>query len=381
MDILLSHTSALEAIRSWDVSRASAGATAEIPARLPVAHELRSLIDGSPRLGRLSRPLHLLAAGGRGRRRTRLVHEHMQGEPLPQGSVLRLEPGILCASPELVCVQMAPSLTQLELVVLLSELMGLYAVSPGQEDGMVQRSNPLMSPEGLLRTLDGLGARRGVRQVRMALAMACVRSGSPRETKLFLRLSLGQELGGAGLHVLSMNDSLEVRRIHDKMRVGIRKPDILIAGPSAPGQLRKVVAVEYYGRQHDKPARLAQDVARSNELQAIDVVEFIVRREQYGDFEYMDGLIDTIREKLGVSRPALSEEQSRDYRRRRLALCAELELIDGVNWKGLERARGQGGGADDGEAGGGVGSGAGEAAVDEGPGSWDVVPVDAYEIY
>ena len=379
MDILLSHTSALEAIRGWDITRASAEVVAEIPACLPVARELRSLIDGSPRLSRLSRPLHLLAAGGRGRRRTRLVHAHMQGEPLPQGSILRLEPGVLCASPELVCVQMAPSLTQLELVVLLCELMGLYAIAPGQEDGMVQRSSPLMSPEGLLRVLDSLGARRGVRQVRRALAMACVRSGSPRETKLFLRLSLGRELGGAGLHVLSMNDSLEVRRIHDKMRGGIRKPDLLIAGPSVPGQPRKVVAVEYYGRQHDKPARLAQDVARSNELQAIDVVEFIVRREQYGDFGYMEGLIDTIREKLGVSRPALSGEQSRDYRQRRLALYAELELIDGVNWKGLERARSQGDGeAGDREAGDGE---AGEVAVDEGPGDWDVVPVDAYEIY
>lgn len=362
MDILLSHISALEALRIWDIPRSSDEAEREIPALVPTARELRPIIERNPSLGRLSMPLHLLATGGRGRRRTNLVHAHMQGEPLPRGSILRLEPGVLCVSPELVCVQMAPSLTQLELVVLLSELMGLYAIVPGEKDGMIQRTKPLMSPEGLLRTLDGLGTRRGVRQVRRALAMACVRSGSPRETKLFLRLSLRRELGGAGLNVLSMNDSIEVRRVHDRMRVGIRKPDILIAGPSVSGQPRKIVAVEYYGKRHDEPARLAQDAARSNELQAIDVVEFIVRREQYGDLDYMDGLVDVIREKLGVPRPGLTQEQSRDYRQRRAALHSELERIDGVHWTGLERARER-------EV-----ADAMEADQD----CWEVVPVDAY---
>lgn len=362
MDILLSHTSALEALRIWGIPRSSDEAEQEVPSLVPVARELRPIIEGSPVLSRLSMPLHLLATGGRGRRRTKLVHAHMQDEPLPGGSILRLGPGVLCASPELVCVQMAPSLTQLELVILLSELMGLYAIAPGEKDGMVQRAKPLMSPEGLLRTLDELGTRRGVRQVRRALAMACVCSGSPRETKLFLRLSLRRELGGAGLNVLSMNDSIEVRRIHDRMRVGIRKPDILIAAPSVSCRPRKVVAVEYYGRRHDEPVRLAQDVARSNELRAIDVVEFIVRREQYGDLDYMDGLVDVIREKLGVPRLRLTQEQSRDYRQRRVALYRELERIDGIHWTGLERARER-------EA---------ADAMEAEQGCWEEVPVDAY---
>lgn len=180
-----------------------------------------------------------------------------------------------------------------------------------------------------MRILEALGTHRGVRQVREALHLACVMSGSPRETKLSLRLALPPALGGYGLNVLSMNEPVEVRRIRDRMQTGIRKPDILIGGPITEGR-RVVAAVEYNGRVHDEPAQLASDADRTNELTRMGIPEFIVRREQYRDLDYMDGLAAGIRERLGLPEPRPSSARTRELRRRRFELYRELELIDGV---------------------------------------------------
>lgn len=362
MDVLLTHTTALEALRTWGVQGLIEGdqcSVLEVPTRVVREVELRELIDSSALLQSLSTPLHLLSSGTRASRRTRLVHEHLQRDSLPRGSIVRLAPGVRCVSPEHLAVQMSFSLTLLELTVLLSELLGLYAICPTSEKGMYQRERPLMTPESLLVHLDALGPRKGTRLVRRALAMACVRSGSPRETKLSLRLSLRPELGGYGLSILSMNEPVEVRRIHDRMKKGMRRPDILIAGPEQPGRGRRVAAVEYNGRDHDAPQQIAEDARRTNELVAVGIPEFVVRREQYDDLDYMDGLVDRIREKIGLPRQVRGVELSTRLRRLRWELYTELEQIDGVTWKGRERERTRRVAA---------------AAADE----WDVVPLDAY---
>lgn len=360
MDILLSHTTALEALRTWGVQElidGDKGAVLEVPARVCREEKLLDLIGSNPLLESLATPLHLLSSRTRASRRTRLVHEHLQRDPLPRGSIIRLAPGVCCVSPEQLAVQMSFSLTLLELTFLLSELLGLYAICPLHEKGMYQRERPLMTPESLLAHLEALGPRKGTRLVRRALAMACVRSGSPRETKLSLRLSLRPELGGYGLSVLSMNEPIEVQRIHDRLQTGTRRPDILISGPERPGRERRVAAVEYNGCDHDAPRQIAEDARRTNELVAVDIPEFIVRREQYGDLDYMDGLVERIREKLDLPRPARTAERSKRFRRLRWELYVELERIDGITWRGRERERMRR-----------------EAAASRG----DAVPVDAY---
>lgn len=82
-----------------------------------------------------------------------------------------------------------------------------------------------------------------------------------------------------------------------------------------------------------------------------------MRREQYGDLDYMDGLVERIREKVGLPRQVRGVELSARLRRLRWELYLELERIDGVSWEGRERERERRGVAVDG---------------------WDVVPVDAY---
>ena len=360
MDGILSHETALEVLRRRDLrGRVARGErpAIEAPPLAPRRDELLARIEGSPVLRGISLPLDLLVSSDGGRVRTALSRAHLQRAPLPAGSVVRLAEGVFCTAPEQLAVQMAPRLTMLELAVLLSELMGTYSIDADLEDGMSQRLVPLMTREGLLAHLDALGSRPGVLRVRRAAAMACVGSGSPRETKLSMRFGLKPAHGGHHLNVLSMNEPLEVRRIIGSMRAGVRKPDLLIGGPEG-----RIVAVEYLGRHHDEPARLVQDANRTNELKAIGVSEYVIRREQYADLDYMDGIADAIRRELGLPRIGLAPDERERRRVRRAELFEELERIDGTHWDGRARERLRAAGAP-------------EPAEADG---WDVVPLSAY---
>ena len=123
---------------------------------------------------------------------------------------------------------MAPRLTQLELIFLLGELLGTYAIAPDLDAGMFNRRVPLTSPELVQAHLEQLGPAPGAAQVRSALAQACVRSNSPYETRLSMRFGLRPGLGGWHLNVLSMNEPLEVRRIVARLGTGVRKPDVFL---------------------------------------------------------------------------------------------------------------------------------------------------------
>lgn len=361
MGILISHNSALEVLRRWELRhRLARGERGDIvlPASAPSAQELADAKRALPLLESLSRPLEILTARGRSGAHSSGIVVHRWSAPLPPGSIIRLADGVACAAPELLAVLMAPSLTDLETVVLLSELMGIYAVAPGMEDGMFQRDVPLTDPSRILSYLAVVGPRPGTRLVRRALTSACVRSGSPRETKLGLRLSLRSGLGGYGLRVVSMNEPVRVCRLDGSFVVGTRRPDLVVTVPgSGDGRF---VAIEYLGSHHNERARLVEDVTRSNELKAAGVSEYLIRSEHYSDLDYMDALIDGIRRELGQPRIGMTRETAARRRALRRSLYEELELIDGVVWRGRERARRR----------------AERLSQEE---AWDLVPVEVYE--
>ena len=324
MDLLLSHISALEVLRRWNLSKRLAQGERCAAAVPPGVGELPSSGGAETLLRGLARPIHVLVSEKNGIVRRQDVRAHLQSDSLPEGSAILVADGLLCSSPELLAVQMAPQLTWLGLVCLLSELVGLYAISPGSKDGMFQREEPLTSPERLWEYLGRLGPRSGARMVGKALAHVCMRSGSPRETKLTLRLALRPGRGGCGLNILSMNEPVTVRRIHDRMSEGVRKPDILIASPDGS----KVVAMEYLGSRHNEPKRLVEDATRTNELKAMGIGEYQIRKEHYDNLAYMDGLVEKIREELGYPRLRLSRQESERRRKLREELHDELELLN-----------------------------------------------------
>ena len=323
------------------------------------------MIERDPVLLDLTLPLELLPRDT-SRSHSRLARPHTISMGL-QGALLRLSPHVLCVPPGHVAIQMAPSLTNLELLCLLSELLGLYAIAPSDPRGMFQRHVTLVTPDDMRSHLDALSGHPGVGRTRWALSHACVNSGSPRETKLALRMGLRPGLGGWNLPVLSMNDPVEVQRIHESMSRGVRKPDILLLAPTTretDGRMPfRGLAFEYDGADHFGERRHAEDVVRHNELAAMGFKEYVIDKSQYRNLPYMDGLMSQARLDLGLPRLGLSRAEAEHRRGLRQRLFERLERITGIEWG--ERQ----------------GTQAGLAPEDIGDQWWrdELVPVDLYE--
>lgn len=335
MKILLSHTASLETLRRYDLRKRLATGercTITVPEEPPTQEELKRLDS----LG-LSGPAELLVNDycHRGSKEPYVLH--VMSTPLPKNSVVAIAPGIWCVSPELLAIQMAKDLTLIELIFLLGELFGTYALSEGIEKGMFTRDAPLTDPERVLALLSKLKAPPGAKKLRRAIRYACVGSASPRETRLSMRLGLPPSLGGYGLKVLSMNEPLEVRRINSKLERGVRKPDVQLKAQAGSKAGFDGVALDYDGEDHITEEGHTHDLIRQNELMAINFKDYGIDKNLYHDLDYMDGLVEQVRQDIGLPKQHFSKEEARKRRAQRKELHDELERIDGFDWSSRVR--------------------------------------------
>ncbi len=164
MEVLLTHTTALEVLRRPDLQRRVVTAqrdAATVPDRAPTRAGMEAMLARSPLLAGLGRPLELLGSSPSARIGNDLVRTHVMSASLPAGSTIEVAFGVRVVSPELLPVLMAPRLTELELIVLLSELLGTYAIDLARQKGMWQRREPLTPPDRIRALLDALGPCEG----------------------------------------------------------------------------------------------------------------------------------------------------------------------------------------------------------------------------
>lgn len=333
MTVAFSHTTALEILRD------PALGPKIVEARAPMA--LDTAIPGTDAIGAALMSIgaypsgenpvevaHLSSSGAHGSE-DKVVHRY--SAELPAGSFLRVNDDVSVASPELLLVQMAFRATGLELTLLACELCGLYALNDGAEFGLAQRQRPLTSKQKILMYLDGISSRLCAHKVREAVDHACEMSGSPRESMLYLRFSLPRRLGGYGVPVLSMNESVELARLGDLFGARRqRKPDLVLSLPDGD---RPGVCVEYAGAPHLGQGRPQLDDLRQNELMAAGFSPYTIWGDQYNSMNYMDDLVDNvIREKLGLARRRPGEKRLAIERAQRDLLLCELNAIDGRTW-------------------------------------------------
>lgn len=338
MSTLLSHTTALEALRSISLKRRlerGERESAPLPESSPSKGDIEAVHDQFPQL---TLPIHVCASRRAHVLSSQLACVHRSRVPLPVGSAIRLSDDVYCSSPEHLVVQMAPSLTRLELIFLLGELLGTYAIAPDSENGMFERRVPLTTRERILTHLDALGPVPGTAQVRSALAEACEGSASPYETRLSMRLGLKPSLGGYHLRVLSMNAPLEVMRIGSALGPGVRRPDVLLGATSVHAPFSGV-SFDYNGGIHKTPEAFKRDARRQNEMLAVNFKNYVLTKALYDDLDYMDDIVALARADLGMNAPHLTRDEAASRRARRAWLHDELELIDGVHWNGRERER------------------------------------------
>lgn len=167
-------------------------------------HEALGLSHGTP--------IHMAVSRAENRRLSPVIRPHVLSLDLPHGSFVEVAEGINVASPELMFVQMAKTLSLVETVQLGYELCGSYATPTSEPTlsgddaarGFVCRK-PLTSQKDILRFIGLASKLRGSRNALRAARFVRDGSASPMETKLALLLCLPRMLGGYGIPFPVMN--------------------------------------------------------------------------------------------------------------------------------------------------------------------------------
>lgn len=347
MEVFLSHITALEIVRRWDsfllMGDAGNASANEPPRDMPDARHVGLLVTAIPALVGATLPLHLLIRGTDRRRRTEEACAHLARPSYPEGSFFSIAPGIWCSTPELIALQMAEFATELELVMLIDELCGLYGIQPRAQSGLVERSLPLTTLARIRSYLDASGQTRGARKLRRALERARERSASPQESRGCHRLEFSPLEGGYGLRVVALNDPVAVERT-DSLFAGsamrVRKPDLMLLSPGDPNGGRtpfRAVAIDYQGRHHRDQTQESDDIVRRNELLACDIKDYEIAKKHYDDRRYMDWLVGRIRRDLGIPEPRLSPKLAAELPALRDDLTHRLAAADGLRWTARRR--------------------------------------------
>ena len=339
MSILLSHISALEALRSPLLSKTSLTTvenTLAAPDSKPAAYELEQAAAILETTG--NRPqdkIEVLVSDRAARMRTHEVSAHIHSGILPPRSVIRLTQDVYCAGPALIAAQLAAEFEDLETIMLLCELLGTYGICKSAPAGMTQRFEPPETKASLSEKLLWLRGMRGVERARTLLRHACSGAASPQEAKTSLRFGLRPGLGGYGIVPTSMNESLITSDFGEVFPNHVRKPDILFLARDGDATMIpfRGVALEYKGRDyHSTPEQMAEDARRRNELLAIGIKDYEIDKLCYDNSIYMDNLAEQIRRDLGRPGQRLCYDESARRRKLRRSLKAKLDAIDGVHW-------------------------------------------------
>lgn len=345
MDIVISHMAALQVIRQPYFTRRLASAElcpTDIPDRLPSASELSEARETLGQLDGIEGELGLLVSDKRGAHACDGVRPHVLSSRLPAGSLVQVAPGVRCASPLLLPLLMAPKLSEVEMLMLLSELMGLFSVANGARKGLVQRDRPMASPDAILYLLDAMGRPMWSAKLGRLVGMAPARAASPPEAQLYLRASGKFARGGYGLLSASLNDPIELAELGgDAPTTRTRKPDLLVSatGKGAAAGVRGA-CLDYMGAEwHSSALAIKNDALRRNELLAAGYVPFEIFSEQFDSIDYMDDLMASVRDVAGLPRRRMTRARAASERAAREELWARLRAVDMQAWTSRDDLR------------------------------------------
>lgn len=131
---------------------------------------------------------------------------------LPEDALVQVDPSLYFVCPELIVLQMTARLDIPQLVQLIMELCGRYALAPTESiQGRSQyQIPPVTTINRIERYASLVRARGGAKKLQQALGLALEGSASPGETKVAMMMSFPPELGGYGFPKPMLNASVTV---------------------------------------------------------------------------------------------------------------------------------------------------------------------------
>jgi hypothetical protein len=269
----------------------------------------------------LTLPIHLLVAKNVPRWQTDDRRQHYAAEPLPEGSFVRVEPGLLLSSPEHIVLQSASKLDALHLAWLASELCALYSIHP-TIPGELLPAFPVTSRARLqayLANAAEVGAY-GAKKALAAMPYVLEGAASPRELSLALNMTLPRSMGGYALPKPLLNCRIDVDK---RIRTAYGK-DHFTVDACWVGQ--KLV-VEYDSDAfHLDPKRRAHDNDRRAMLGEMGYRVLPISSKQQDALVLSDNAFRRLGKLLGVK--DRSGESRYDWQARRSALRRTLRELE-----------------------------------------------------
>lgn len=290
MKAVISHASALEYWRTVSTLR------------LPQPSPSRALMPGerlpndeAARLRAqhgLTSPVHVLVSKHQRCSDTAHVTFHTRNDPLPLGSLARIEKDVFVVMPEYVIVQAAVEASFPQLVDLCYEFCGTYTPSanPSPKDFNQRPETSIQKIESYLSRASSL---HGVRLARRAIRYALPGSASVAETTLSMLFTLPYMNGGCSLSRPKLNYRIDPGcRARRNVSQDYYKCDLFWEKAS--------LAVEYESNLcHTGAERIAKDSQRRDELAGMGVTVVTITARQLFNLQAFNKAAQTIAQLLG----------------------------------------------------------------------------------
>ena len=324
MEMILSHVSALQFLRTPPVVHQMYGSYPDISSR----SAKRALIRAPAPYGSISLPLHVLVANPSEAYRGRSYMTHTWSMPMPPEALIDTEYGVTVTSPLFTIQCLSPRLSIAQVTMLLYEMAGTFSVyrPVSRIRSCLQRLvdagrlpsvggwRPMIGLDGQLRDLwrrpplveladlnrhivaaSGLyGAKRlasGARDVHGVAA-------SPFEVQVAMLLGLPRARGGFGLGPFEHNKRIafsgRARTLSDK---GVCYGDLYVEGV----QGHQPVLIECQGSAYHGLSNASSDDNRAMALQSMGITVVRLRQEQIVNPRRLSSTAGFIAELLGKS--------------------------------------------------------------------------------
>ena len=264
-------------------------------------------------------PVHVLAASKWKRKSTEAVCRHsFSGDP-PGGLFATADENVLVVSPELCLLQLASTLSPVDLAWVGYELCGTYAcptACPAQTRFGCEVATTPARLRSFERKAQGL---KGVKRFRRSLPHILPDSASPMESLLAMLLTLPYAYGGY---------SLSKPQLNIRINPGKRGMGLVNQGHYICDLFWKDarLAVEYdSNRFHTGAEKIAEDSRRRNDLAALGIAVVTVTSDQIFDPRQMDKVAGTLAKRLGERIDPRDESYPRRQAELRQRLFSRLE--------------------------------------------------------
>ena len=335
MDIIISHKSALEywrLPRNGEIDDAARSRRKGVPSGVPGIADLHSVMPSG-----LSYPVNLMVNNQNAKWNSKIARRRVYAGRVPDQCFVRIGDGVSVSSPEFCFFQMAEELPLVKLIELGCELCGTYSLPandedrnklnsassqehdghdamtlyPGMDFGSVRkraggpgkkaetaprgfRNRPaLTSTKALKAFTSHMEGVKGRKKAARALRYIAGGSASPRETILFMLLTLPYKLGGYGLPMPAFNRQINLGKMQKKSRgKAYYKCDLFWAEAE--------FAVEYDSTMHHTGAdRIADDAKKRQDLDELGIHVITVTSKQIGSVLDFESVAKHIAGKLG----------------------------------------------------------------------------------